>query len=219
MLTGSFIRAGQYLGDILRTTPDVEQARPIDILGTSTGGRSAIGLASSLGKYVRNLIIFDAPGSRKMSYKNFQHQFGVQEAQHGARYVSGSHDEQFQAIMRAAPSRASIDYMRRFARRDPIAAYDFYVSEIFGMSRGKLLNDLLQSDLSLVRRVVFLSPDRSELNNPEDVAGALKQAQAEHPHTVFEHYLLNGTHVMPRATSTMMSWLTKAAIAPEVFQK
>ena len=154
-----------------------------------------------------------------MSYKTFQQQYSGRESRHGTQYVSGSQDEQYQAIMSTAPSRASIAYMREFAKRDPIAAYDFYVSEIFGMSRGKLLNDLLQSDLSLVRRVVFLSPEQSELNKPQNVTNVLRQAQANHTGTVFEQYVFNGTHVMPRATSTMMSWLTKAAIAPEVFKK
>lgn len=216
--SGSFLRAGTHLAKFLRESDQVFNADRIDVMGVSTGGRSAIGLASELGRTVTNLVIFDAPGSSKMSYSQFKEQFTTVEGKHGRRYAAASPDEQYQDIMSKAQSRASIAYLKAFARRDIRAAYDFYISEIYGMAQGALEHDLTQASLENVERVVFISPSESALNDAKQVNEALRNAKLHHPATTFEQYTFAGTHVAPRAASTTLAWLFRAALMPAEFR-
>jgi len=216
--SGSFLRAGRHLATFLRNSDQVFDADTIDVIGVSTGGRSSIGLASELGRQVSNLVIFDAPGSEKMSYGQFKECFTVVENQYGRRYSGVSEDVQYQDIMSALPSRASREYLQDFARRDVRAAYDFYISEVYGMAKGSLERDMLRAPLENVGRVVFISPTESALNKPGAVDDILRNAKLQHPTTQFEQYVFTGTHLMPRTSSAALAWLTKAAITPQNFR-
>ena len=217
--SGSFLKAGGHLARFLQESEQVFNADTIDVVGVSTGGRSAIGLASELGRTVSSLVLFDAPGSTKMSYGQFREQFTAAESRHGKRYSAASSDTQYQDIMSGAPSRASTAYLKEFAQRDVRAAYDFYVSEVYGMAQGSLERDLLRASLENVGRVVFISPNESALNDPRLVNEALRNAKLQHPTTTFEQYTVNGTHVLPRSASTTLGWLVKAALEPGEFRR
>lgn len=216
--SGSFLRAGGHLATFLRESDQIFNADTIDIVGTSTGGRSAIGLAAELGRTVSNLVLFDAPGSEKLSYTEFKERFTAIEGHYGSKYQAASMDSQYQDIMSSAPRRATMTYLKAFARRDVRAAYDFYISEIYGMAKGALERDLLRAPLENVARIVFISPDESALNDPHLVNEALRNAKLHHPSTAFEHYTVNGTHVMPRGASTTLAWLSRAALRPADFR-
>ena len=214
LLSGSFSGAGEHLASLLNTHSALRTAQSVDVLGTSTGARSAISLASSLHKKVDNLVLFDPPGASKVSTKAFRYRFSVVEKAHGDAYTAASKDTQHVETMRQAPRRASLPYIKAFARRDPLAAYDFYQGEVAAMARQSLGRDL--SQIRNVGRVVILSPEQSALNDIEDMSDTLSRAQRRHPNVVFEHYMFPGTHTITRMASTVLAELFKTALSQDL---
>ena len=208
--TGSFTKAGQHLASLMHAHPFVKTAETIDVLGTSTGARSAISLAAHLGKKVGNLILFDPPGSSDLGVKTFKQRFRITEKQHGDQYRANSLDAQHVHVMDNAPSRTSLPYIKAFVRRDPLAAYDFYHGEVAAMARPHLGRDL--RNLRNVGRVVVLSPEHSALNDIHDMRDTVAMAQNRNPHTTFEHYIFPGTHTITRMASTVLAEFFKAAL-------
>lgn len=217
---GSFQKAGKYLSRFFQHE-DVSLGREtemVDVFGNSTGARSALHIPENLHVPVRNLVLYDPPGSRQLGYRGLVRNFMGSESSHGRQYTEESLDVQHVGLMRQAPNRKSFSSIWQFARRDLLAAWDLYGGELRAMGKGTLEADFKRADLSNVGRVVLLSPAFSCLNNLDDISKVLISAQATHPNTTFEHYIFPGTHTAPRMASTFLAELYRLAIHPNASQ-
>lgn len=218
---GSFRGTGEYLSRFFYGSSDISPGREtkaVDVFGNSTGARSALHISEHLNVPIRNLVLYDPPGSRELGYRGLVRNFMGSESSHGRQYTEESLDVQHVGLMRQAPNRKSFSSIWQFARRDLLAAWDLYGGELRAMGKGTLEADFKRADLSNVGRVVLLSPAFSCLNNLDDISKVLISAQATHPNTTFEHYIFPGTHTAPRMASTFLAELYKLAIHPNARQ-
>lgn len=204
---GSFLQAGRYVGNFL--AQETYTNDNIDVVGFSTGGRVALGIAGALHSPIGNIVLFDPPGSERMSYKQFAQQYRVKEGEHSVQYRQESTDTRLQRLIAQSTRHTRQGILTNIRNGSLI---DYYVREPAALARGQLEADLKQANLHPVKRLVFISPEQSELNNVDTVRRILHRTAKKHPNTTVEHMRFSGTHAFTRLGSVALARLYEAAL-------
>lgn len=203
---GSFLAAGGQIGDLLKSRTNPYDH--LDVVGFSTGGRAALGIAGKVG-HVTNMVVFDPPGSEKMSYKEFASRYKKIEGEHSLGYRTASRDEELQQLIDQSPRHKRKGIGQNISNGSLI---DYYYREPAALARGGLREDLRKTNFHRISRFVFISPEQSALNRPDTVKHILELTAQENRGTRFEHWRFAGTHAFSRIGASAVAQLYKVAL-------
>lgn len=165
--TGSFMPAGEIFARTFDNIIKSEGWDNLDIEGISLGGRLAIASAANMDESINQVITIDPPGTRQHPIHKGQMmpQF-VQEIGHAAKYAKNVDDKEsaeaardYSSLIKLVGNIAQRNIVQFVGDFPPIMAQDGLENDISKLTKRK---DSPQS-------ILFVSPNKSELNRTEDV--------------------------------------------------
>ena len=202
--TGSFIAQGELTAEtLLPLTSDYDT---VSIAGHSYGGRQAIGLAAALDSPIRQLRLFDAPGSRDLGLRGLAKGFMQLEGGHASQYNKQAPDEQSAEIQRLGDSTAMSDIMT-LAKNGGL--FQQFIDQTRAMSKPSLEKDLLLAAPNVRESIAFTSPDKSELNYPQDVSDIMQRVSYATSAAVIHDVIRRHTHSLTNSNPNMLAYLQR----------
>lgn len=205
----SFMAAGKHIGNLLARNADFYDT--LDVVGFSTGGRTVLGITTELKRDIGTVVVYDPPGSRHYSYREFARQYREKEGAHALSYREHSKDEEFQTLINNSTRHKKEGILANIRNGSLL---DYYFWEPRALAHGTLAADLRRTNFHSVNRFVFISPTGSELNDPVDVHKILQNTATKNKGTTFEHWTFNGTHAFSRVGSMAIARLFEVALQP-----
>lgn len=172
----------QGLGEHYATAvADVIDDREVHLRGHSLGGRTALAMAPHIEGGVESLIINDPTGSKRKSLGSIAHSFAIKEGRHLGNYIKAGFDPLAAERQGAAApdAKMTLDKFRQMFTIDPLA-----------LTRGTLETDLSLALPFIKKELRILSPELSELNDPEHIGGILERLSPSYSNTMIEQWVL-----------------------------
>ncbi|MDO8303392.1 MAG: hypothetical protein Q7T18_09130, partial [Sedimentisphaerales bacterium] len=179
----------------------------VTISGHSYGGRQALALAAALDRPVDNMHLFDPPGSRNLGgLMGIANAFMTLEGKHAGLYGKHAPDQEAASIQRQGDSTPLQDILRLIRRR---GFTQQFFDQTTAMSKDGLEHDLTLASRNVLNTIRFTSPELSELNYVESVAGKLDRvATADR---VIQHDVVIGhTHSMIASNPNILAYLHRS---------
>lgn len=202
---GDFFSAGKYIAPFLEG--EIHHRQSLSILGTSFGGRIALGLAHNLKRPIDTVAIFDSPGTIAQTYKDFTQTYRQKEGHAASIYCQESPDTNLQALINTSARHSKTAQLGRLLRGSLL---QYYYAEPAGMAAGTLPVELEAAELGNVKRLAFISPEASYLNEVSAVRRALQRVYSNQLRTrgenstAIEHWTFPGTHAITRYSSNIL---------------
>ena len=186
-------RFGHYgpLGEhFALATAGLRKGRKVSARGHSLGGRTAIGMVPAIEEGVKDLIVNDPTGSRKVSLFEIADSYLVREALHLGCYVRAGFDPGATERQRSPVSKAIRETQEGRVRGGKWQM--FYVDPV-GLSRGGFEYDLEQALPNVYGTSRVISPELSELNDWRSIAGVLgRVVENNQPDASVEQWIVEG---------------------------
>lgn len=190
--TGSFDPYGEIVGGAInKFLPDYDN---LTMYGHSMGARAVIATAPYVIAPIDYLALTDPPGSRQFKLVDFLKAFAVKEGAHAAEYAKRS--DNFVSLRLQKENDSLANTIDSIGSMGIIGAKQMFFDWPIAIHKDGLAYDLENLAKSKnVGTVQINSPEKSELNNPEDVRIILSELAKSYPHLVLRQLLLLGqTH-------------------------
>lgn len=164
--TGSYLAAGEYIASVIDQVAD---GRPTHLRGHSLGGRTAVGVAPYLERPADTMVLNDPTGTRKMNLAQIAINFALREGKHLNGYVEAGFDPRMSDLQRN-PVKASV---WDTAKGNKGGWKQQFLVDPYGLSLDAFEGDLRAAAPSVNSLIRVVSPELSELNEPQTVAEIL----------------------------------------------
>lgn len=192
-------------------------ADKLTLHGASEGGLFAARAAAALHDRIDQLIITDAPGSRKLGAVGLMNSFMTKEGAHAKAYLDATKN----LYAKQKQQENDADAFNSIRSLGFKGAKQQFFDQVLAMGRSDLEAQLAEATRGMKENgeITFNSPELSELNKWQDVANIVgrisnlsKENPALYPKIDISHRVLKGaTHSLGIANPTLFQTHTKSS--------
>jgi len=205
--TGTFDEVGRAYAK--RLAPLLARHEHIDLFGSSEGGRIVLSMARHL-KRIRNVILFDAPGTLgddSSFYDYAVNRFFVEEGKHSDAYAEFSQDVQMKTFLAEEDKNLKKIGIRVAKHIGRGVFIDHYVRSPNGMRKDGLGGDMKLAAPYISGKLGFLLPTQTRVNNADQVREDMDATTDYFAGTELALWSLPGTHAIMNAGNMVQASL------------
>lgn len=206
--TGSFDEVGREYAKRLGRL--VNKNEHIDLFGASEGARIVLAMARYFARPVRNVTLFDAPGTLgdEVSFYDYAvRRFMTDEGKHSDTYAGFSQDNQMKKFLTEEdkdPKMIARKFTRHLFRG---VALDHYYRTVQAMRQNGLEADLRLAAPFISGKLGFLLPVYTRVNDADRVRESLDASRDDFAGTELALWSIDGTHAIMNAGNMVQAAL------------